>query len=328
MRLLTLGLLGAAVMFASPAGADTKDEARDAFKEGVAHYEAGRTEAALEAFRTAYELQPSWKIHYNIGQCEASLKRYGLAVEAFEAYMAGAGDEITAGRRDQVIAELDRLRKLTGLLDVEGPDGLTIIVDGYERGTAPLSGRLRVVAGVDHQLVGQMGDAVVARKTVRVGGGESVTVVLGEEGAGPPAAEPKGGGTGPGASAYEGSTALEDDGDQGGVPALFWVGAGLTVAAAGTGVGFSVAANSRYEDFESKNKQVAADTLPADDKGLREAQDDVETYDKVATAMFITAGVLAAATAVVLIVHLAGDDDEEPDEAEVSVAPNGLVVSF
>jgi hypothetical protein len=38
--------------------------------------------------------------------------------------------------------------------------------------------------------------------------------------------------------------------------------------------------------------------------------------------------VLAAATATVLIVHLVGGDDEEPDSAEVSVAPGGLAVSF
>jgi hypothetical protein len=326
MRQLTIGLLGAVLLCAGAAHADTEDEARAAFKQGVKHYEAGRIEAALEAFRKADELQPSWKIQFNIGQCEAALKHYGRAIEAFEAYMAGAGDEISVQRRDKVIAELDRLRKLTGMLSVEGPDGVTVIVDGFERGTTPLSGRLRVVAGVDHQLVGKRGDTVVARKTVKVGGGETLAVDIGEGEAGPPTGVSGAGKTEQG---EEGEPPLlEADDDDGGLPILFWVGAGLTVAAAGTGVGFGVASNSRADDFDAKNKQVAAGNLPADDKGMLDAKDDVETYETMTNAMLITAGVLAAATAVVLIVHLTGGDDEDPDDAEVSVAPNGLLVSF
>jgi len=325
MRRTFIGVLGALVLCAATAHADAEEEARAAFKEGVEQYEAGHLEAALESFREANEIQPSWKIQYNIGQCEAALKHYGLAIEAFEAYMAGAGDEISDQRRDQVLAELDRLRKLTGMLAVEGPDGVTIVVDGFERGTTPLSGRVRIVAGVDHQLVGKKGDRVVARKTVRVGGGETMTVNVGEEegpteaatGAGQPEPEQD-----------QGAVPTVDADDDGGLPVLFWVGAGLTVAALGTGIGFGVASNSRYDDFAAKNDRVAAGTLPADDQGLLDARDDVQTYEKVSTAMYITSGVLAAATVTVLIVHLAGGEDEDAGEAEVSVAPGGLAVSF
>ena len=49
---------------------------------------------AVRAFRSANEINPSWKIEFNIGQCEAALKRYGLAMEAFEKYLALGGDEV------------------------------------------------------------------------------------------------------------------------------------------------------------------------------------------------------------------------------------------
>jgi len=309
------------------------DEARAAFKKGVQHYNAGQVDAALEAFRRAYELKPSWRIQYNIGQCEAALKRYGLAVEAFEAYLAGAGDEIDADRRDQVLAELDRLRKMTGTLKVEGPDGVTIIVDGFERGTTPLPGLLRLVAGTDHDVVGKKGNTVVARRTVRVGGGETLTINLTEEDES--TAEPPSSGeqlTTKDEQPTDDGTVLSvnpSNGEARALPALFWVGAGLTVATLGTGIGFGAASDARYDDFDADNKEVAAGTLPPDDSGLLSARDDVDSYSKVANAMFITSGVLAAATAVVLIVHYTSDDgDEEPAVARVSIAPDGLAVSF
>jgi tetratricopeptide (TPR) repeat protein len=74
--------------------------AAEHFKKGVSLFKENKKDAAVKEFKTAFELKPSWKIMYNIGQCEASLKRYGMAIEAFEQYLGEGGDEVSVERRD------------------------------------------------------------------------------------------------------------------------------------------------------------------------------------------------------------------------------------
>ena len=51
---------------------------------------------AADAFRLANHLRRSWKLLYNIGQCEAAAKRYGMALDAFERYVAEGGFSLKA----------------------------------------------------------------------------------------------------------------------------------------------------------------------------------------------------------------------------------------
>jgi tetratricopeptide (TPR) repeat protein len=70
------------------------DEARREFEKGRQLFEAGDYREAAEAFRRANEEQPNWRLLYNIGQCEAAEKNYGLALESLEAYLAHGGDDV------------------------------------------------------------------------------------------------------------------------------------------------------------------------------------------------------------------------------------------
>ncbi len=63
------------------------DYAWNLYRKGIEDFKAARYQNAVNAFREAYSARPSWKILYNIGQCEAAITRYGLALEAFEKYM-------------------------------------------------------------------------------------------------------------------------------------------------------------------------------------------------------------------------------------------------
>ena len=164
--------IGSAAWAESP----DKERASVVFKQGVEHYEAGRHAKALEAFEEVDRLRPTWKIYFNIGQCRAILKHYGRAIEAFEQYLARGGDDVPSARRDEVLSELRRMKEMVGAMEVNAPHGAVLIVNGEERGHAPLPGRIRLMAGVKHTVVIKKDDDVLLKRDVRVGGGESIVI--------------------------------------------------------------------------------------------------------------------------------------------------------
>ena len=110
MCLLSIGAAG-------PVAAQS-DDAKAAFEEGKRLFAQKKYADAADQFRAAYEFRESWKLLYNIGQAEAAATRYGLAMEAFEQYLAEAGDEIDEERRNEVLEEIVRLRNMVGELSV------------------------------------------------------------------------------------------------------------------------------------------------------------------------------------------------------------------
>jgi hypothetical protein len=323
-----LALLAASVPEAE--GAD-KDQAKAAFAQGRTLFESGQFAEAASAFRSAYALAPHWKVLYNIGQCEAAARRYGLALESFEQYLAEGGDDVDSERRDEVLGEIERLRRMVGGIDIEAPSGSVVLVDGEERGRTPLSGRLRLSAGVEHLVVIMRGEEVLLSRKVRIGSGEVMTLAAKAAANGPAVSSPESQGPSTSSTPSTDQSPLppSPEAEPGRLPVLFWVGAGATAVAAGLGAGFWFAADARSDDFAGLNKKVAAGEVPPDDKDLLDARDDVERYDNVSLGMWIGAGVLAAATVTVLIVHLAGGPDEASAEgATLAPAPGGISVRF
>ena len=147
---------------------DADQRAKKAFKQGVSLFEAGSFDEAAKAFRRANALKPTWSLMFNIGQSEAAARHYGLAHDAFETYLALGGDEVSDKRREEVLAELDRLSKMTGMIVVDAPAGCEVVVDGMERGKVPLPGKLRTSIGVVHQVDILKGDAVIHTEKIKV----------------------------------------------------------------------------------------------------------------------------------------------------------------
>ncbi|MBN2341305.1 MAG: tetratricopeptide repeat protein [Deltaproteobacteria bacterium] len=166
-----------ALIVALPAHAD-KGAAMQAFKEGNMLFDQGEYSEAAVQFRKAYEEEPTWKLLYNIGQCEAGAKNYGLALEAFEQYIVEAGDDIDDMRRQEVQKEIARLRPLVGFLKVEGPDGTILTINGLNRGTLPLSGLIPVSAAREFEVSGQLNGEVTATETIKLMTGQTYTVYL------------------------------------------------------------------------------------------------------------------------------------------------------
>ncbi|MFO8072347.1 MAG: hypothetical protein R6V85_10785 [Polyangia bacterium] len=286
----------------------SSERAKRHFNRGTELFDAGEHAEAVAEFREANRIKPTWKLLYSIGQCEALLKRHGRALDAFEAYLSKGGDDVPPDRRQEVLAEIDRLRRLVGALDVSAPDGGRILVDGDPRGTAPLPGRLRVAAGVDHVVELVIDGEAVDRREVRVGGRERIEVVLGPE-----AAEPT--------SVDAGRGEVESESDpEGGGPAdrsddlriLGWVSIGMGSALLAGGAVTGGLALSLDSDLES---DCSANGCPPD------RHDDLDRRDALAltTDVLLGVGAAAAVTGVLLLTVFSGGAETRP-EAEGSLA--------
>lgn len=302
-----------AVVNAAPAvttGGTSDDQARDAYDKGTELFQDGDYAGAARAFRRANELKPNWKILYNVGQAEAAAKHHGLALEAFERYLAEGGDDIAAARRDEVLEEVRRLRDMVGALKVDAPDGSLVIVDGIERGRTPLSGTLMVAAGIEHSVSITQGDQTVLERTVKVSGGQILVVGSGGEGveaAGATAGAEDTGATDDSAVGA-GDVAGGDDGPSSGLRIAGWVavgtGAALLIGGGVTG-GLALSMNGDLAD------ECGDGSCSQADKG-----DEVDKRDGLATASSVLLGVggAVAATGIVLLI-VDAVKGEEPSAA-------------
>ncbi|MBW2276647.1 MAG: tetratricopeptide repeat protein [Deltaproteobacteria bacterium] len=275
-------------------------QARDLFNEAVVHFDSGRYEDAATAFRNAYELQPSWKLLYNIGQCEAALKHYGLAIDSFEHYLSEGGDEVPIDRRDEVLEELDRLRKMVGTVLFDGPDGVTVTVDGYVRGSTPIPAGVLVSAGIPHRFEVEREGEVVFDRTLKVRGGMTVTIRVpqgdsGEEAEVVPS----------GADSVVGA-----DGDEELSQAIFWACLGATAALGAVTLAMSFGAESKYDDATA-------------DPSNQNLKDEGKTMQAVGITFLALTGAAAITTGILAAFTDFGGDDEASAEVDLSLAPWG-----
>ncbi len=158
---------------AQDAGNADKEQAVQLFKKAVKAYKSDDFETAVGLFINANELNPSWKLHFNIGQCYGVLKQYGKALDEFESYLAKGGDDVPSDRRTQVLGEIAQFKQMVGTLTITGPRGALVSVDGEQRGTLPLKGLLRISSGLDHRVTVRQGVHVLFDEELRLGSEES-----------------------------------------------------------------------------------------------------------------------------------------------------------
>ena len=95
------------------------EKAREHFARGLARFREGVPEAALAEFLRAYELAPSYRLHFNIAQVHYELRNYVGAQRVFRRYLAEGGADIQADRRAQVEGELTKLEALVVQLSIK-----------------------------------------------------------------------------------------------------------------------------------------------------------------------------------------------------------------
>jgi hypothetical protein len=133
---------------AQSGAAAPQEEAMQRFKRAVELYEEQDYAAALIEFRRAYELAPSYKLLYQVGQVSYKLRDYAGALQAFEQYLLEGGSEITPERRAEVQEEINLLKAQTGRLEISSNVfGAQVTIDDVPVGTTPLDGPLLVSVG-------------------------------------------------------------------------------------------------------------------------------------------------------------------------------------
>ena len=124
------GLVVALVLaVTSPARADDLAEARKHFAEGVKRYQDGDYEGARFLFRQANTEHHAAAIVYNVARAEERLAHPQAAVDAYDAYIAEAGEK---GEFTQAaVLALARIRASAPQLHIESkPAGARLFVDG------------------------------------------------------------------------------------------------------------------------------------------------------------------------------------------------------
>ncbi|MBN2528210.1 MAG: hypothetical protein JXR76_17590 [Deltaproteobacteria bacterium] len=173
-------LLTAVPVMAVNAGAGGNNEGEPRhkvlFQQGTENFNVENFELALQQFMEANRLKPNWKLLFNIGQCAAATKRYGIAYEAFEEYLAKGGDEVPNERRDWVMEELDRLYRMVGQLKFNVPERSVVEIDHIVRAVAPVPGNVKISAGLSHRVLVTLDGAVLIDKTLKISRGEEVAV--------------------------------------------------------------------------------------------------------------------------------------------------------
>ena len=274
-----------------------KEKASESFTRGLDFYDKGQFAQAAEAFREANGYLYNWKILYNIGQSEAAARRYGMALEAFEEYLARSGDEISLERRDEVMAEVARLRQIVGMLEIRAPIGARVQVDSVDRGTAPLTGPVLVASGVVHDVRVILEGVVLFQQQMKLTGGQEkmIDVTEGVAASGTSADTVESSpevAMSPG-DADTGNGGNNGVGKVGGLKLAGWiaVGAGAALAAGGLvigAVGFSEAGalEDRYDG-----------PIPGTEQG------EVDRLNNMALVsdILMGAGVVVAATGIVLL---------------------------
>jgi tetratricopeptide (TPR) repeat protein len=159
-----------------PSDAGKKGEAQRCFQRGIELYKAGDFGPAQVEFTRAYELVPSYKLLYNLGQVSYQRRDHAAALRYFRQYLADGVDAITAERRQEVNADIADLEQRIGRLQIDAADdGAEVFVDDVLVGKTPLRALITVNGGPRKiDLVGRNGEH--QSRQVDVGSGEVARV--------------------------------------------------------------------------------------------------------------------------------------------------------
>jgi hypothetical protein len=295
----------AALLSGFPARAQVEDQARMQYQQGIELFENGKLEQAAIAFERAYELKPSWKIMFNLGQVRNDLGHFAEALKAYTRYLAEGGGEVPKDRVAQVKAEIERLNALVGMIVIESETpGATVYVDKRKEGETPLQGSIFVDLG-EHEVAVKLGATELHREVVKVAGGQRVAVKVApapaaDEGASIPSTQ---------------STVSTDSAPTDSAPRVWtWVAAGIGGAGlVGAVVTGSLALNKKGEVTDQCDGKDCPLSL----------SDDFDAVERMNVATDVLIGVAAAGAvaAVVLFFVEPGLEEENAAAVTASLAP-------
>ena len=317
-------------IFADPASIQRSDEL---LRQGNALSRAGKLPEALEAYAAAWALHEAYPIAANLGNLEMNLEKYRDAAEHLGLAVRWFPREVKPAVREALKKSLDEVRQQVGTLRLRIPDGAQVSVDGTAIDMFDLRDELFVDPG-HHVLEASQPGYRTDRKELQIVKGETQEVQFVIVSSPAPVSRVDAASALPAPAPPPDSTAPAS---RSRVPVI--VGASLVGVGVAVGTGFAVAAS-----HEGDAALVVHDQLLAAPRGLpcpgkteptvsqcSDLKSKALAHDHfvgVARAAFISAGVLAAATAV----YLLWPSEKQRVVARVYLAPNvgpqggGLIV--
>jgi hypothetical protein len=157
--------------------AANKAEAKTRYDKGVKLYGEGAYEAALVEFQRAYDLNPSYKILYNIALIQQQLNDFVDALRNYQRYLDAGKTDIAPARRTEVEKAIAQMKQNVATLKINvNAEGADVTIDDVSVGKAPLTEAVMVNAG--RRRISATKDKATATKVVVVAGGDEVTVDL------------------------------------------------------------------------------------------------------------------------------------------------------
>ena len=290
--------------------ADQREQASERFRRGVKLYKEGDFVAALVEFKRAYELEPNYRVLYNLGQTSRELKDYATALRAFEQYLEEGGKEISATRKKEVRRSIDDLTDRVGSLTITtNVEGAEIQVDDVVVGVTPLDRPVVVNVG-RRRVVATLQGHAPARRVLEVGGTDELQVELeltDLEAARPPPPPPP-----PPPRPAESTTPVA------GIVALSITGAcGIVTGVLG---GLALSARSDLDD--------ALAAYPGNPKSIQDAQDRTTSMALVTDVMIGVTAAAAVTTLVLFIVNPGSGSEDDAGEDEARRSRDRLVVTL
>lgn len=240
--------------------------------------------------------------------------RHELKVVSNDGLSEFTGEVVVAvGQQHKVSA---KLVFVGGRLNLTSrPAGARVLVDGKEVGLTPVNAL--VTAGEHEVRIEVVGYETITRKVKLASGGTTVLDVTLNLAKPEPAVEKK-----PEQPTGAQPTGVPETPRKRIWPIWTTVAGAAALAALGAGIGLGVASDSAFEEYQTTK----------DPKRYDELQDQVPILENASRAMYVTAGALAAAAVVLLVVvdkPWAGRAEAEPKSAiALRVTGNGLRLEF
>jgi hypothetical protein len=149
-------------------------EGRTRYERALKLYEDMDLEQSLLEFQRAYDIAPAYRILYNIGTVAVILKRYPLAIEAFESFLCQGASDVDEKRRQSVKNQLNELYQRVGYISiVASVDGAEIVIDNMTMGRTPHRTPIMVNAG-SRLVVLQKAGFLESKQSVTIAGTDQV----------------------------------------------------------------------------------------------------------------------------------------------------------
>ena len=229
--------------------------ARQRFREGIEFFDKGQYDNARAAFLQAYALKKHPDILLNLGHASLKAGRAFEAYKYFKQFLAEAKNP-SAEKVQDAQSSITEAQSSLGTISVKAPQGATVSLDGEALGQTPLANPV-VTEPAGHSVVVKLPDGTERSFNITTYAGQTTNVdatptasvaitptpILPTTPVTPPVVAPKKP-SGPGAFTPPRNM----------VP--FWIGVGLTAAAAGGATAMYVFRNSAQDDADAVEKLI------------------------------------------------------------------------